>query len=143
MNSNTYIQEFLNSNDPTHEIIVNAYRERDNLGNLNTRETREGHLLKLGYSLQKINEYRNRKQREFVTNYLERMYQDYESNSQNIQINFESIIEMYQNSNEYQIVENEVQNRISRFNILSNLLDTSNEQFYNALTVDELVYLGW
>lgn len=143
MNSNTYIQEFLNSNDPTHEIIVNAYRERDNLKNLNTRETREGHLLKLGYTLQKINEYRNRKQREFVTNYLERMYQDYESNSQNIQINFESIIEMYQNSNEYQIVENEVQNRISRFNILSNLLDTSNEQFYNALTVDELVYLGW
>lgn len=143
METNLHIQEFLNSENPNKDVIISAYVARDDFYNLESRETREKHIKKLGYTLDQINDYRSRKQDNYVKNYFDKMYQKYQSGDVNIQINFDPVINQFQNSNEYKIIENQIGKKLERFNILSNLLDSSNEQFYQALTVEELMYLGW
>jgi len=143
MDNDQYIQEFLNSENPSKEVFVNAFVSRDNFYNIDTRETREKHLKKLGYTLEKINAYKARKQNEFVTNVFQTSYQNFLNENQNVPVNFDVIINSYQNSADYKLVENKVQKDLERFNTLSNLLDSSNAEFYQALTIGELSYLGW
>ena len=143
MDTNQYVKEFLNSEDPSKELIVNAYVVRDKHYNIDSEETRFKHMKKLGYTLDQINEYQKRKQEEYVMNYMRTMYTQYQSENMNFETNFEDILQSYQNSIDYQIVQNTVNQRTERFNVLSALINSPNYDFYNALTSEELYYLGW
>lgn len=143
MNNDQYIQEYLNSENPTLEVIINAYLVRDHFYNLDNRETREKYLHKLGYIPELITKYKIEKQSDFVSNFILNHYRNYLNSNENYTIDFESIVNQYRNTPDYQLVQNKAHHDLERFNSLVNFLESSNQQFYQELTIDELKYLGW
>lgn len=140
---NNYINEFINSENPNKHLIVNAYVARDAINNLDSYDNRKKHLEKLGYTLEKINEYQTKKQTDYINKYIENFYLD---NNNDEDINYNSIIVHYHNSFDYQNVQKKIELKLSRFNVLNNLLEISkhnNYDFYNALSIEELNFLGW
>lgn len=133
----------LNNNQNRIEMI-NSYLQRDNEMNLDSNQNRLKKLKKLGYTLEQINKYQSDKQKEFVMNYVRNRYENYIENNFEIgYMNFNNIISDYENSQEYQRVLDIVNNRMDRFNVLSQYIGGTNYDFYNALSYEELIYLGW
>lgn len=146
MNNQNHNNNDIIMNQPNlqREEIVNAYLERDIELNLDSPENRVKNLNKLGYTIEKINEYKNKKQQEYIMNYVANRYNEYIHNNFEIgYMNFGEIINNYENSQEYQRVEQRCNEKLQRYNVLSQYIDGTNFDFYNALTRDELIYLGW
>ena len=139
MEMNQSVQEFLNTKEPSKSIIINAYNVRDEHYNIDNIETRYQYMKKLGYDLEKINNYKKNKQEEFVMNYIKNQYE----NNSGKRFSFDEILDIYYQSDDYKLVEKQVNKKIERFNYLNNYLDESNLTFYQQLTKAELEYLGW
>ncbi|ADO67126.1 hypothetical protein crov093 [Cafeteria roenbergensis virus] len=156
MNMNPDIYKFINTVNPSKEIIINAYVARDSIYNLDNINTRIKHLKKLGFTQKQINKYNSDKHQNYIHKYMNNIYYEHthsddfnfnpilnDFNSPNDDCSFNSIIGQYQNSDEYKVLENQIQYRLNRLHHLSNYLNESNKQFYQALTIEELIYLGW
>lgn len=139
METNQSVQEFLNTDDPSKEIIINAYNVRDNYYDVNNAAQRYEHMKKLGIDLENINNYKKEKQDKFVKKYIKNLY---ENNSED-SFSFDQIKEIYYQSDDYKLVEKKVNKLIERYNHLKEYLHGSNIAFYQQLTKEELEYLGW
>lgn len=142
METNQHVVEFLETIEPTKEQMVKAYIVRDEFLNLQSSEYLVKHMNKLGYNLIKITEYSSNEQKKYVMKELENNYEEYIKTGSSF-ANYNIIIDKYQNSEEYKKVQERVEHSIHRFEELSKLLEGSNLDFYNALTNDELINLGW
>ena len=142
METNQHVVEFLETIEPTKEQMVKAYIVRDEFLNLQSSEYLVKHMNKLGYNLIKITEYSSNEQKKYVMKELENNYEEYIKTGSSF-ANYNIIIDRYQNSEEYKKVQERVEHSIHRFEELSKLLEGSNLDFYNALTNDELINLGW
>ena len=77
MDHNEQVQEFLNTVTPNKDTIVNAYVARDTIMGLDFDEMKQKQIRKLGYTLDKIDEYQVKKQEDYVVNYITQQYGEY------------------------------------------------------------------
>ena len=135
LEDNVEVREFLNSQNPSVEVIARAYKVRDELLNgLNYVFDKNKHLEKLGYTEEKTkshvkNLFRSKIIKE-VDNFI--------SNSGEPVINIDNEYNMFMTSPE---IANLISFRKNRFNILNSIND--HFEFYNSMTKEELTYIGW
>jgi hypothetical protein len=55
----------------------------------------------------------------------------------------ETLMNQWKNSKEFLVLENQQLPKQQRYGDLVNYLEATNEEFYNQLTFDELIYLGF
>ena len=141
MDHNEQVQEFLTTAIPNKDTIVNAYVARDTIMELDFNEMKQKHIRKLGYTLDKIDEYQAKKQEEYVINNITQQYGEYIKDGNYNEINIEMIVNNYKDSVDYQQTKQTVDFRIGKFNKLASTETV--EDLYNSLNVNELKYLGW
>lgn len=142
MESNQYVVEFLETNEPTKEQMVKAYSIRDEYINKNNRDFLVNQLTKLGYNLEKIQDYGMMKQRKYVMDQIETSYEKFIDGGVAF-VDYNSILDSYNKSEEFKKNQMIMNDKIKRFGELSSFIDGTHAEFYSALTRDELIYLGW
>lgn len=137
------VKDFLTSEEPKKFLMVDAYCVRDEFMGLDNYENRIKHMKKLGYDLEVINNLKSNSQEKFINNEMKRLYGEYINNNVDVIINISELIEMYENSEEYVKMCDRIDFKINRYNFLKDKLETNMYDFYNNLTEEELIYLGW
>lgn len=123
------VKKFLQSENPSVDVIASAYYKRDQIMNLNF--DKEQSLKKLGYTEDRI--------KSFIKNDFKLKMQNIINNfDQNTIINLEEEYVSYLTSDKIVNMVNFRQNRYNFLNSIDNHLE-----FYNSMTREELTHLGW
>jgi hypothetical protein len=121
-----------------HKHTVNAYVLRDKLMNLNPSTQIKNSMNKLGYM--------NVNFHEESTNFLIHFtMQNLKTSFMNVKkMTNENYMETLKETIEYKNFANTLNKRMKRSIELSNFVDsTNNEGFYNSLTLEELIFIGY
>lgn len=113
--------------------IVEMYVKRDEEIGHNGINFLTKHLEKLGYTPEKIIDFRENVKK----NFYKKLIDEFDFNK------LKNMEEFWLNSLEFYKLEHSVNSKEDRYNYLKNFLDSSNEDFYKQLNHDELIYLGW
>ena len=124
--------------------MIKMYLDRDfTIDNADSVETRQKYMYKLGYTTDKIDAYKKRRQDSYMLNMFKKMYSEYLDYQTNHSIDFKELEKKYLLSDEYQEVNEYYNHSLSRMEYLQPFLEKSNEEFYNELTIQELMRLGY
>jgi HSP20 family molecular chaperone IbpA len=122
--------------------LVNMYVQRDLDMNINPTEQIRNCMKKLGYlNINVIDETKVF----LLGKYFKNLKINIDENKENVNFNIENqLSQLSKEDKEYTIFRNYVNNKIKRSFELSSFLDSTNiEKFYNSLTYDELIYIGY
>jgi hypothetical protein len=131
------IKHFMTTTFLTKENIVLAYVARDVEMKLTGPNYFKKHLTKLGYTPESIVENYQNQMRRFLHEKLDELVD--EENYYKL----ETLMNQWKNSKEFLVLENQQLPKQQRYGDLVNYLEATNEEFYNQLTFDELIYLGF
>ncbi len=133
--NNYNIKLFMESSEPTIDMIVKAYIERDTELNLSFDDYKPKYLKKLGYTTTAITNYIQSK---FKTKMYNTINQFLLNTLEDLHCNFTTEYEKMINSEE---IVNYIKTRETRFVELNSI--DNNVEFYQKLTHEELQCLGW
>ena len=142
LEQNKDINEFLESNNPTHSQIVEAYYNRDIIMSLGMNEVFNHATKKLGFN---PNEYDSIIDSRFKSEMSKCTQKFLEDKSVPMEkINYEEFHLFKWNYEEFHnnVWKSDFQNRLERYNSLLNYKN-DRKGFYSSLSKDELNYLGW
>jgi hypothetical protein len=129
---------FLESNNPTVEIMARAYYARDVAMNLGFNNIVAKAFNKLNYTPGGI----NRVIRNGFMRYIDGLMRQFLQNPDIDPFGGVGIPQLYEEYVENN--RNEIEYRVERYNFLMNFINTNDHfEFYKNMTNDELVYIGW
>lgn len=129
------VKPYLNEEDPTVNTIAKAYLARDNIMELNFNNLKEEYLKKLGYTNERIQQNVNHKVKEHLYSLVNSFLQQPTSSAD---YNFLDEFNKVMTSEE---TVKYIETKKERYDSLVVISD--HLQFYQSLTKDELMYLGW
>jgi hypothetical protein len=122
--------------------LVNMYVKRDLDMNINPTNQIRNCVKKLGYlNINVIDETKVF----LLDKYFKNLKIDVEENKESANFKIENqLSQLSKEDKEYTIFRNYINNKIKRSFELSSFLDSTNiQKFYNSLTYDELIYIGY
>ena len=129
------VKPYLNEEEPTVNTIGKAYLARDNIMELPFNDLKEEHLKKLGYTNERIQQNVNHKVKEHLYSLVNSLPQQPTSSAD---YNFLDEFNKVMTSEE---TVKYIESKKERYDSLVVISD--HLQFYQSLTKDELMYLGW
>ena len=142
LEQNKDIKEFMESNNPTHSQIVEAYYNRDIIMNLDMNEVFNHATKKLGLNPDEYDSMIDNRFKSEMNKCTQKFLEDksvpmekinYEEFHNNLWENdFKNRVEIY----------NDFQSRLERYNTLLNYKN-DRKGFYSSLSKEELNYIGW
>ena len=130
------VKTYLNEKKPSVTTIAKAYLARDNIMKLNFNNLKEEHLKKLGYTDESIQQNINHKLKghlySLVNHFLKQPI------IENAEHNFLDEYNKFMSSEDTVTYIESKKKEYKSLSIISDHL-----QFYQSLTKDELMYLGW
>ena len=129
------VKNFLNTEVPTIDIMAKAYFARDNFMNLSFENNKESMLEKLCYTSEKIQKNINYKFKNYLYSLVDKFLTDPKNDAE---YNFLDEFNKFMASEE---IKEYIETRKKRYDML-NAID-NHQDFYKAMTMEELVYLGW
>ena len=132
LEQNKDIKEFMESNNPTHSQIVEAYYNRDIIMNLDMNEVFNHATKKLGLNPDGYDSLIDNRFKSEMNKCTQKFLEDKSVPME--QINYEE----FRNN----LMDNDFKNRLERYNTLLNYKN-DRKGFYSSLDKEELNYLGW
>lgn len=129
------VKNFHNMTEPSVDIMAKAYFTRDIIMNKSLESKKESILKKLGYTHEKIQRYIDYEFKKHLYTLVDKFLKNPNNDTE---YNF---LNEY---NEFKLsegIKNYTETRKQRFEILNVI--NNHQDFYMAMTVEELEYLGW